>query len=120
MDSCAEEDEPVIQSGTVELSSGTAVGGGGTILGAAGTWTLNTGSGDRSYRTPDIAFPQPFQQTPVVVLSLAGIDAGNQFNIRVRLAAEDVQADEFNIRVSTWADTVIHAVWVTWVAHDGA
>lgn len=31
----------------------------------------------------------------------------------------DVEPEEFNIRIRTWADvSVISQMWVTWIAHD--
>jgi hypothetical protein len=60
----------------------------------------------------------PFTGYPKVVLSLAGIDADHQSNLRLQLDAEDVQQEEFNIRVSTWDDSLIYNVWVNWLAYD--
>jgi hypothetical protein len=111
----AEEGEGVIQSGMIELSPGTMVN---PLTGTAGNWTLNSGQGQRTFKTWDIQFPQPFTQTPTVRVSLAGIDADGQFNTRLQLTTEDVQADEFNIRVTTWDDSIVYAVWVSWIAHD--
>ena len=104
----------MIQSGTIEFP-GTGVIAGTTT----GSWPLDNGQGDRTFRTQDIAFPIQFAQPPRVSLSIAGIDANAQTNLRIRLTAEDVQQDEFNIRVNTWADTQIYSLVVAWVAHDG-
>ena len=103
----------MIQSGTIEFP------GTGVLGAAGGVWPLDNGQGDRTFRTPDIAFPVQFAQPPHVSLSIAGIDASAQANLRIRLTAEDVQQDEFNIRVNTWADTQIYSLVVAWVAHDG-
>ena len=105
----------MIQSGVMELSGNAAVN---PIMGTAG-WDLSSGQGQRTYKTPDLAFNPPFPQTPVVRVSLAGIDSDSQFNTRVQVTAEDVQTDEFNIRVTTWDNSIIHAVWVSWIAYDG-
>ena len=103
----------MIQSGTVALPVG------GDPLGAApGTWSLSAGSGDRTYRSPDIRFDPPFADPPIVLVSLAGVDADAQFNLRIHINAEVVQAEEFNIRVSTWADTLLYSAGVAWVAYD--
>ncbi len=91
-----------------------------------GVWTLNAGTGERSYLSPDIAYAppwmgpgQPFSSPPNVVVSLAGLEITGSLS-RVRLSVENVQAEEFNIRVNTWDDSTFDGVWVTWVAHDGA
>jgi hypothetical protein len=103
----------MIQSGTIEFPATGLIGG------TTGAWPLDNGQGDRTFRTQDIPFPIQFAQAPHVSLSIAGIDADGQTNLRVRLVAEDVQQDEFNIRVSTWADTLIYSLVIAWVAHDG-
>ncbi|HEX6475457.1 MAG TPA: H-type lectin domain-containing protein [Candidatus Limnocylindria bacterium] len=90
-----------------------------------GTWTLNAGTGDRSYVSPDIPYSPPwsggtpFASQPTVVVSLAGI-YGTGGLTRVRLAVENVQVEEFNIRVSVAEDTTLNDVLVTWIATDGA
>ena len=48
----------------------------------------------------------------------AGIDADHQTNLRLQLHAEDVQFDEFNIRVVTWDDTLIYGIRVNWIAYE--
>jgi hypothetical protein len=81
-------------------------------------WMLNTGTGERSYRSPDIAFQPPFSAPPKIALALSGIDSDRATNLRVVLEPYDVEAEEFNIVVRTWDDTVLHSVQVTWIACD--
>ncbi len=81
-------------------------------------WNLNTGTGFRSFTSPDIAFQPPFSSPPVLVLALSGLDSEQSTNLRVALQPSDVEADEFNIIVSTWDDTILHGVAITWIAHD--
>ena len=81
-------------------------------------WTLNTGSGFRQFRSPDIKFNPPFTTPPTVALALSGIDGDRTTNLRVQLEASDVEADEFNVIVTTWDDSLVHQVWVTWIAYD--
>jgi hypothetical protein len=108
----------MIQSGTIHF---------GVDAEASPNWALHISpDGDETqplwrsteFRTPDLPFAQAFAGTPTVVLSLAGIDSDHQFNLRLRLDAEDVQPDEFNIRISTWGDTLIYHVWVNWIAYE--
>ena len=81
-------------------------------------WNLLTGTGDRSFRPADIAFDPPFDTTPKVVLSLAGVDNDAGANLRVALEAYDIEPGEFSLRIFTWADTRLYSVAVTWLAHD--
>jgi hypothetical protein len=44
------------------------------------------------------------------------VDSSNTANLRVWIAAEDIQTDEFDLVVNTWDDTLIYAVWGVWIA----
>jgi hypothetical protein len=109
----------MIQSGTIQLPFAGQPG-------YPGTWPLDSPvgavQGERTWLSPDIGFG-PFSQPPNVIVSLAGINpaANSSGPLRVRLSVENVQAEEFNIRV-TLADetTLLNDVLVAWVAHDGA
>jgi hypothetical protein len=81
-------------------------------------WNLSTGTGVRSFSSPDIAFQPPFPAPPTLVLALSGLDSEHSVNLRVTLQPYDVEAEEFNIIISTWDDTILHGVTVTWIAHD--
>jgi hypothetical protein len=81
-------------------------------------WNLNAGAGERIFQSPDIPFNPPFSAPPQVALALSGIDSDPAANLRVELYPHDVERDEFNIMVKTWADTVLYGVWVTWIAYD--
>lgn len=63
-------------------------------------------------------FETPFATAPKVALALAGVDADRATNLRLSIKAYDVEADEFSIRISTWDDTLVYAVWVAWIAHE--
>jgi H-type lectin domain len=81
-------------------------------------WNLNTGIGERSFRTPDVSFDPPFDSAPHVVLAIGGVDIANLANLRLGLEAYDVEPGEFSIRIRTWSDTQLYNVLVTWIAHD--
>jgi hypothetical protein len=111
----------VIKSGTIQLPATDP------MTGTGGSWTLNTAGGaGGTYLSPDIPFappwsgaPQPFSSPPTVVVSLAGMAvAGGP--PRFRLSVENVQAEEFNIRVTAEPGTTLDNVSVTWLADDGA
>ncbi|HEV7586750.1 MAG TPA: H-type lectin domain-containing protein [Longimicrobium sp.] len=93
-----------IQAGTVSYGYGTS------------GWTLNIGSGARSFTTPDITFPTAFSTPPTMIVALYGVDAGNSANLRLTVATADIEASEFNVVFNTWADSVIYTVWVSWIA----
>ncbi len=108
----------MIKSGTITLPQDQAIGG------MTGSWSLSTGTGPRSYVSPDISYVSlgavpPFTSPPVVSVSLAGVEATGGLT-RVRVSAENVQAEEFNIRVDVSGDCTLDAVHVTWLAHDAS
>ena len=74
--------------------------------------------------SPDIPFvplwsgaASPFTSPPNVVVSLAGIEATGGL-ARVSLSVENVQAEEFNIRVNVSDNCTLNRLWVTWFAYD--
>jgi hypothetical protein len=81
-------------------------------------WHLASGSGERWIEPADVKFDTPFSTTPKVTLALTGVDADHATNLRLNLEAYDIGLDEFSVRISTWDDTLVYAVWVTWIAHD--
>ena len=82
-------------------------------------WNLSSGTGPRSFRSPDIGFQPPFSGTPQILLAISGIDSEHTTNLRVTLNLEDVEPEEFNIVVNTWDDTILYSLNVTWLAFDG-
>lgn len=106
----------MIQTGSLDLNAGTFSDPGVT----GDVWSLHEGSGPRKFKTQDIPFSPPFATKPRVLLALAGLDADAQFNTRVTLKVEDVEPEEFNVVVSTWDDTLIYGVRVSWLAYDEA
>lgn len=81
-------------------------------------WDLASGSGERWLEPPDIEFETPFATAPKVVLALAGVDSDQATNLRLNLEAYDIGPEEFSVRISTWDDTLVYAVWITWIAHE--
>ena len=80
-------------------------------------WKLNTGSGSRSFTSPDIKFPTPFSRTPTVIVALYGVDEDRSANLRLTVTTAHVEPDEFNVVFNTWGDSVIYTVWVSWIAY---
>jgi hypothetical protein len=91
-----------------------------------GTFEVNTsdaafmpfhnGTGERFYRKR-ITFKRPFQQTPEVTVSIAGIDIAAGKNARLRVHAEKADAQGFELVIETWWDTQMWRVKAAWVAH---
>jgi len=73
------------------------------------------GTGERFYRKR-ITFEKPFQQTPEVVVSLAGFDIAQDKNARLRVHAQNVDAAGFDLVIETWFDSKIWRVKATWIA----
>jgi hypothetical protein len=94
-----------MQTGTVSLNYETH----------AAEWKLDSGSGERRFRT-SIKFPDSFTAPPRVAVALAGVDAGNSANLRVYLTTADVGVDEFDVIVTTWDDSSVYGVNVVWIA----
>lgn len=82
-------------------------------------WNLSAGAGERTFQSPDIAFAPPFAAPPRIVLALSGLDSDQATNLRVEVYPHDVESEEFNIIIKTWADTVLYGVQVMWIACEG-
>jgi hypothetical protein len=80
-----------------------------------GEWHLNSGIGERRFHVT-IKFPEPFTTPPRVAVALTGVDASNTTNLRVFIAAQDIEAHEFDLAVNTWDNTILHGVNGVWIA----
>jgi hypothetical protein len=78
-------------------------------------WTLNTGSGERTYKV-SVKFDSPFRFPPQVSLSISGQDVGNSKNTRVQVMANNITVDGFELTYRTWFDTTLFSVWASWTA----
>ena len=78
-------------------------------------WTLNTGSGERTY-TVAVKFDSPFRVPPKVSLALSGQDVGQSKNNRVQLIAKNITVNGFDLVYRTWFDTLLYSAWATWTA----
>ena len=80
-------------------------------------WSLGSGSGPRSHII-FVTFEKPFDTAPTIVLTLSGYDAstGKDGTVRVSVKAEKVSRDGFVIKVQTWADSRVGAVYGSWMA----
>jgi hypothetical protein len=78
-------------------------------------WRLHIGSGQRIYTTA-MQFDSPFREPPKVTVAFNGQDVDATTNNRIRVIAEDITADGFNLIYVTWADSIIYSIWTTWTA----
>jgi len=65
-----------------------------------GEWRLNSGTGERRFHAT-IKFPEPFTTSPRVAVALTGVDASNTTNLRIWIAAQDIETHEFDRTLGT-------------------
>lgn len=80
-------------------------------------WGLDLSSGLRSYASPDIPFVPAFPDPPIMVAAVTGINI-IQGPPQIDIELENIQAEEFNIRVRTGDETQLADVVVTWIAYS--
>ena len=96
---------PVVQSGIVTYGQNNT------------GWTLNSGSGERTF-TGKVDFPASFSGTPTVTVALAGIDASPQSGaVRLRVAPSVANQSSFDLAITTWDDSQVYNVWGSWLAY---
>jgi hypothetical protein len=87
-------------------------------------WVLAEGTGER-YFIDFITFDKPYDAPPAVVLMLHGFDATTDKDpdnadkpesVRLYVTPEKITKSGFVIRLKTWGDSKLGAVWGTWMA----
>ena len=80
---------------------------------------LQAGRFDGAPATPStkITFSHPYEQPPVVVVWLSGLDLGAKHNWRLKVETKDITREGFTIVLGTWSDTVWHSASANWIAH---
>jgi hypothetical protein len=78
-------------------------------------WTLEEGEGIRRVVIP-IKFSEPFLSAPKISLSFNYLDTDNTFNQRIKVEAKRVTTTGYNMVLTTWYDSIIWAVGVSWIA----
>jgi hypothetical protein len=83
-------------------------------------WNLAEPSEDgshepRTFSLP-IIFSVPFDSTPVVSLGLAGFDIDQRDSARINLQAANISQTGFTALISTWRDTRVYSVTLSWLA----
>ena len=86
---------------------------------SAGSWPTGDwwdGSGPRE-TTKHVEFPSgTFASKPAVIAAISTLDASNAANVRISATVTNVSKDHFDLQISTWADTKIAGVTVSWIA----
>lgn len=78
-----------------------------------------SGGGPRSERR-SVCFPTPFLEKPVVHIGIAMWDVSVNGNQRLDVSLENVTAEGFTAVCSTWGDTRVARVRVSWLAVGAA
>jgi len=81
-------------------------------------WTLfgpPSEGGDREFSTR-IEFDREFSLPPVVQVGLSGLDADGTTTVRLRVRARHIDRAGFTLLVSTWFDSQVHGVDISWLA----
>lgn len=80
-------------------------------------YSLNGGKGERTY-IEVVQFEKSYSVPPKVVVSISGYDAtaGPDNTVRVQVSATKVTKAGFTLRVKTWGDGKVGAVWGNWTA----
>lgn len=94
-----------LQTGRIDLSASDP------------NWNLADGEGDRAQWTR-VYFERPFRRAPQIMLTLVGLDAANDRNLRITLEHHSVTPYAFDLEARTWSDSSLHYVSVMWTAFD--
>jgi hypothetical protein len=63
-----------------------------------------------------IEFERDFAVPPVVHVGIAGLDVEGADAVRLRVRARHIDCSGFTILLSTWFDSQVHGVDVSWLA----
>ncbi|CAG0975926.1 hypothetical protein ANRL2_02007 [Anaerolineae bacterium] len=80
-------------------------------------WSLNGGTGERTY-IEEVTFEKAFTVPPRVLVSLSGYDAtaGPDNTVRLHASAFRVTKTGVTLRVKTWGEGRVGSVWGNWIA----
>lgn len=70
---------------------------------------------DREFSTR-IDFERDFAAPPVVHVGISGLDVDGADTVRVRVRTRHIDRSGFTVVVSTWFDSQVHGVDVSWLA----
>ncbi len=105
----------VIRQQTTDLGSIRAESGKVEVFSHYPNGYMWTGNGPREIDAV-IQFQAGFRRDPVVQASISALDSGNVANTRVDVNVISVTTQNFVVRVTTWADTKLATIHVSWMA----
>lgn len=76
---------------------------------------MNNQTGSRSF-TKYINFHEKYDKIPNVSVSLKGLDAHKDANLRININPVDITNSGFNIKIDTWCDSGLFNVWGSWTS----
>ena len=87
------------------------------VSGTTEGYRLNTGKGDRIH-TEVVTFATEFKTAPKVLATLTGFDAtgAEDGTVRVHIGIEKVTKAGFVLKIKTWGESKVGAVWGSWLA----
>ena len=63
-----------------------------------------------------VLFNQAFRSGPVVHVGLAGLDVSNHDSARLKVRAENISTQGFDVVIETWLNSKVWSVDVSWLA----
>jgi|SRR5215510_222369 len=79
-------------------------------------WSLEDSVAGLRVVTRPVKFPQTMPKTPAVILGFTNLDANGEKNLRVRVEPENITTTGFNVKFTTWSDSVIYGIRASWIA----
>jgi hypothetical protein len=76
---------------------------------------MKSGNGERT-AIESISFKNELRTTPIVNVSLSGLNTDSDFNSRIEVKAENITTKGFDIVMRTWGPSNVHFVKVNWTA----
>ncbi len=67
----------------------------------------------RTFRA-QVFYPEAFNSIPLVQASLTGFDIDQRDTARISVAVSDITTTGFTVSVTTWRETRVYGVEVTW------
>jgi hypothetical protein len=74
-----------------------------------------TGHGERE-RRKFVSFSEPFTSQPVVQVGISMWDVHNETPMRANVSTQEITAEGFDLIFSTWGDTRVARIRVSWTA----
>ena len=80
-------------------------------------WTLlDDGTHSDRVARRHVVFERPFSAPPVIHIGIVGIDVSKDDNTRIRVRALDITGNGFVLEATTWLNTKVWSVDVSWLA----